>query len=422
MIQKIEELSSTTRRLQINVPTEVIQSETATIYNELKTTTKLPGFRQGKVPQALLIKKFGKNVEAQVIEKVVPQFYMEAMKEAKLEPVSYPNIDEKIELKSGEPLSFSVTVEIKPDMGEIKYDGITIKEKTFTVEDKEIDKAINSIRESKALFSVTEDELKDGDMAIVNNEAFIDYQLKDEMCYKDYPYIVGSQDMPEEFGKALVGRKKGETAEVKINFEDDHPNKTVAGKEVLFKISITETKKKNLPPLDDEFAKESDCKDMEELKTKIRDGIDDRKKSIINLDYKKEILNELIKRHDFDVPDSMVKGEIESMVEQAKENAMRAGQPVKPDEELQKESESSAKENVKSVLLLEAIGKKENVEVTDSDVKTAVDEIAGRNNMKPEELMKLYAVREGSLDAMKSRLFADKVMDLLLEKATIEKS
>ena len=141
---------------------------------------------------------------------------------------------------------------------------------------------------------------------------------------------------------------------------------------------------------------------------------------MINLDYKKEILNELIKRHDFDVPDSMVKGEIESMVEQAKENAMRAGQPVKPDEELQKESESSAKENVKSVLLLEAIGKKENVEVTDSDVKNAVDEIAVRNNMKPEELMKLYAVREGSLDAMKSRLFADKVMDLLLEKATIE--
>ncbi|MEN8263110.1 MAG: trigger factor [Nitrospirota bacterium] len=420
MLQKVEELSPTTRKLQINVPTEVIQSETASLYNELKVSTKIPGFRQGKVPQALLIKKFGKNVEAQVIEKVVPQFYMEAIKEAKLEPVSYPNIDDKIEIKQGEPLSFSVTVEIKPDMGELNYDGITLKEKTFSVEDSEIDKAVESMRENKALFTVTDDALDNGDMAIVNNEAFIDYQLKEEMCYKDYPYIVGSQDMPEEFGKALVGKKKGETAEVKISFEDDHPNNTVAGKEVQFKISVTETKKKNLPPVDDEFAKEAECENVEALKNKIRDGLSERKKSGINLDYKKEILNELIKRHAFDVPDSMVKGEIESMLEQAKQNAMRIGQDVPPDEELSKESEPVARENVKSVLLLEAIGKKENIEVNDADVKGAVNEIAARNNMKPEELMKLYTVREGSLDAMKSRLFADKVMDFLLEKATIE--
>ncbi len=420
MLQKIEEISPTTRKLQINVPIEVIQSETASLYNELKVSTKIPGFRQGKVPQALLIKKFGKNVEAQVIEKVVPQFYMEAIKEAKLEPVSYPNIEEQIVIKEGEPLSFSVTVEIKPDMGELKYDGITLKEKTFSVEDSEIEKAVDSMRENKALFTVTDDALDNGDMAIVNNEAFIDYQLKEEMCYKDYPYIVGSQDMPEEFGKALVGKKKGETAELKISFEDDHPNNTVAGKEVQFKISVTETKKKNLPPVDDDFAKEAECENVEELKNKIRDGLSERKKSGINLDYKKEILNELIKRHDFEVPDSMVKGEIESMIEQAKQDAMRIGQDVPPDEEIAKESEPVAKENVKSVLLLEAIGKKENIVVDDADVKGAVNEIAARNNMKPEELMKLYTVREGSLDAMKSRLFADKVMDFLLEKATIE--
>ena len=109
-----------------------------------------------------------------------------------------------------------------------------------------------------------------------------------------------------------------------------------------------------------------------------------------------------------------------NLFDQAKETAMRAGETLKPDEEFKKESESSAKDNIKSVLLLEAVGKKENIEVSDSDVKNAVDEIAHRNNMKPEELMKLYSVREGSLDSMKSRLFADKVMDFLLEKATIK--
>lgn len=422
MLQGIEEVSPTTRRLTINVPSDIIQSETDAAYSKISATSRIPGFRPGKVPQAILVKKFGKNVEAQIIEKLVPQFYMEAIKEAKLEPVNYPNIDDKIELKPGQPLSFTVTVEIKPDVVDITYDGIILKEKTFSVDDEEVDKSIKLLQESKALFTVTEDNLQDGDMAIVNSDAFIDNQLRDEFSYREYPFLLGSEEMPEEFINALRSKKKGETAEVTLNFESDHPNKTVAGKEVLFKITITETKKKNIPPLNDEFAKESECENMEELRNKIRENISKRKKSQINLDYKKEILNDLIKKHDFGVPDSMVQGEIESLIHQAKQDAERTGKPVKPDDELMKEYESTAKNNVKSVLLLEAIGKKENIEVNDADVRDAIEEIAVRNNLKPEEVTKLYTVREGSMDALKSRLFADKVLDFILDKAIIQKT
>ena len=421
MLQGIEELSPTKRKLTINVPQDVILSETNTAYNELRASAKIPGFRPGKAPHSILVKKFGKDIEAQLIEKLVPQFYMKAVQEAAIEPVSYPSIEDKIELRPGEPLSFTVTVEIKPEIRDLNFEGITLKEKPVTLDEADVERSIESMRESRALFSVTEDGLETGDMAIVDSDAYIDGQLKDELTYKEFPFVLGTDTMPKEFSDALAGKKKDETAEVKISFEADHPNKTIAGKEIVFKVSVKEAKKKHLPPLDEEFAKESDCRDMDEVKEKIRENLRKRTESNINLQYKQDILNELIKRHDFAAPESMVEGELKSLVEKTKEDAMRRGGAVKPDEELVQELVSTAKDNVKSVILLETIGKKEKVEVNDSDVKNAIAEIAARNNLKPEEVTRLYSMREGSMDALKSRLFADKVLDHILEKAVIEK-
>lgn len=421
MLQEVEKVSATTRRLKINVPPDVIQSETDSAYNEIRATAKIPGFRPGKVPQAILVKKFGKSVEAQVIEKVVPQSYMEALKEAKLEPVSYPDIDDKkMEIKPGQPLSFTVTIEVKPEIENVNYEGIVLKKKTVSVDDDEVERSIRLLQESKALYSVSDEAMKEGDMAIVDSDAFIDGQLTSELSYKEYPLVIGTTEMPKEFSDALTGKKKGDAVEIKMNFESDHPNKTIAGKEVLFKVSVTETKKKNVPPVDDELAQGANCSTVEELRKTIRENLSKKKEGEINLNYKKEILDELIRRHDFDVPTSMVYGEIESMIHHEKQDAERRGREVRPEAELAKEFEAKARENVKSVLLLEAIGKKDKIETTDEDVKKAIEEIATRNNLKPEEVTKLYTVREGSMDALKSRLFADKVLEMILEKSTIE--
>ncbi len=420
MHPNVEELTATKRRLKITIPEDIIKAETKSIYDKIRVTTKIPGFRPGKAPQSILEKRFGKNVEAEVIEKIIPQYYMSAIKEAKLEPVTYPNIEEKIELKSGEPLSFSVTVEVKPDVGETHFEGISLKKKTYTVEDDEIEKSLSMLQESKALFSVTDGPLQEGDMSILDSEAFIDDKLEDTLTYKEYPLLIGSEEMPKDISDALTGKKKGDSVEVRISFESDHPNKSIAGKEVVFKMLVKETKKKNLPPIDDELAKEAQCETLDELKEKIRENLGSRKESQINLEYKKDILDDLLKRHDFDVPESMVNGEIESLIQQEKENAGRTGAEVKHDDELKKEFAEKARSNVKSVILLETIGKKEQIEVSETDTKNAIEEIAVRNNLNVEEVTKLYAVREGSMDALKSRLFADKVLDLILEKAKIE--
>jgi len=420
MHPNVEEVTATKKRLKITIPADVITAEIRGVYDKIRVTTKIPGFRPGKAPQSILEKRFGKNVEAEVMEKIVPQYYMSAIKEAKLEPVTYPNIEDQIDLKPGEPFSFSVTVEVKPEMGDINFEGISLKKKSYTVEDDEIEKSLSMLQENKALFSVSEEALKEGDMSILDSEAFIDEKLEDNLSYKEYPLLIGSEEMPKDFSDALIEKKKGDSVEVKIPFESDHPNKSIAGKEVVFKIVIKETKKKNLPPIDDELAKEADCETLDELKGKIRENLGKRKESQINLEYKKDILDDLLKKHEFDVPESMVNGEIESLIQQEKENAERTGAKVKPDDELKTEFVEKAKSNVRSVILLETIGKNEHIEVSDADTKSAIEEIAVRNNLNVEEVTKLYAVREGSMDALKSRLFADKVLDHILEKATIE--
>jgi trigger factor len=420
MHPNVEEVTSTSRRLKITIPEDVIQAEIKSIYDKIRVTTKIPGFRPGKAPQSILEKRFKKNVEAEVIEKIVPQYYMSAIKEAKLEPVTYPNIEEQLDFKPGEPLSFSVTVEVKPEMGDINFEGIALKKKSYSVEEDEIEKSLSMLQENKALFSVSEEALKEGDMSVLDSEAYIDDKLEDNLSYKEYPLLIGSEEMPKEFSDALIGKKKGDSIEVKIPFESDHPNKSIAGKEVVFKVEVKETKKKNLPPIDDELAKEAECETLDELKGKIRENLGKRKESQINLEYKKDILDELLKRHKFDVPDSMVNGEIESLIQQEKENAGRTGAKVKSDDELKTEFTEKAKSNVRSVILLETIGKNENIEVSDADTKSAIEEIAVRNHLNVEEVTKLYAVREGSMDALKSRLFADKVLDHILEKANIE--
>jgi trigger factor len=420
MLQEVESISPTTRRLKINIPSDVIKSETDNAYNKIRATTKIPGFRPGKAPQAILEKRFGKNVETEVIEKIVPEYYLKAIQEAKLEPVNYPNIENKLELVPGQPLSFTLTIEVKPEIGVLTYEGILLKEKPVSIDESDIEKTLKLIQEGKALFTVTEEALSENDMVIINCDAYIEDILINEISHKDFPLMLSSDVMPMEFNNALVGKKKGDKAEIKIKYNETHPNITIAGKEVLFKVDILEGKKKGVPPLDDEFAKDAGSDNIEGLRNKIRENLTNARKSQNNLEYKKDILNDLIKKHDFDVPVSMVQGEIESLIYQARENAERKGIPEKTDEELRKEYETTAKDNVKSVLLLEAIGKKENIEINTDDIKKAIAEIAVRNNLKPEEVARLYAVREGSLEALRSRLFADKVLEFILEKATIQ--
>lgn len=422
MLKQVEKITPTTRKLDIDIPSSVIDKEITIAYDKLRASAKVPGFRVGKVPQSMLKKKFGKDIEAQIIEKIIPEFYSDAVKEAKILPVTFPNIDGKLEIAKNQPLSFTATVEIKPEITDLNYEGIALKEKTSTVEEDEVEKAIKALQENKTVFKVSKGPIKEGDMAVIDYHAFIDGNEINELKAKDYPFILGSQAMPKEFSNAITGREKADSFETKINFDSTHPNKIIAGKEVLFKISITEMKEKVLPPLDDEFAKGFSCSNIEELKKNINENIHKQKKNKINNEYKKDLIENLLGSHKFEVPSSMVSRELEFLIDEAKQNAARQGKIIKTDEELRKEYELAGHKNVRVILLLEAIGKKEKIEVSEDDIKRATNEMAAEHGLKPEEIKKLYIAKEGSLDGLKNRLYSDKVLDIILSKAVIEKN
>ncbi|UCF87263.1 MAG: trigger factor [Nitrospiraceae bacterium] len=422
MLKDVEETSPTTRKLTINISPEIIDKEMSNAYNRLRTNAKIPGFRVGKVPQAILEKKFGKDIEAQVLEKIVPEFYSEAVKQAKIFPITYPEIAGKLELKKNQPLSFTATVEVKPELKDISSEGIVLKEKTFSVEETEIEAAIKMIRESRALLQVTDGPIQEGDMAVIDYSAFVDKNEVKELQSKDYPFILGSHVMPRTFSEAFSGKKKGDSFEVTIPFESDTPNKTIAGKDVLFKVTVKEMKKRILPDLDEEFAKGLSYGSMEELKKNISENIEKKKKTQIDSEYKRELTEHLISNHSFEVPQSMVNRELESLIDESKQHAMSKGKTVKPDGELRTELEPLAFKNVKAMLILDTIGKKEKIEVNEDDMKEAIDEVASQHNLKPEEVKKLYIAQEGSLDGLKHRLYTGKVLDFVLSKANIEKS
>ena len=429
MLQGIEEITPTTKKLKIQIPPDVINEEINRAYNKIRASAKMPGFRAGKVPQAILEKKFARDVEAQVIEKIIPEFFAMAVKEANIMPVNYPSVEEKIELVKGQPLSFSVTVEVKPEIKNLTYEGIELKEKSFSVEDKEVESAVKALQESRALFQVSEDAVREDDMAVIDYDAFVDGSIVKELSVKDYPFIVDTRQFTgeggrvtamKELGNALLGKNKGGAFELKINIEDTHPNKSIAGKEVILKVSVTEVKKKVLPALDDEFAKGFGCSDLEELKKKAHDDLYKKKKDAITMGYKKELLDALISSHGFDVPVSMIDRELEALTVNARKSFSQKDEAPVEFEKLKQKFEPIARDNVKSVLILEAIGIKEKVEISDEDVNKFVNELAVQYRITPEEVKKLYLTKDGSLDRLKSRLFGEKVLDLVLEKAVIK--
>lgn len=421
MLQSIEEITPTIKKLKINISSDVIEGEIVTAYNSLRSSIKIPGFRVGKVPQAILEKKFAKDIEAQVVEKIIPKFYLLAIKEAQITPVTYPHIEDKIELVRNQPLSFTVTVEVKPKIEDIRHEGIKLKERPFSIEEEETESALKGLQESRAIFKVSDNEVEENDLAIVDYDAFIDGKIVKELSAKGYPLLVNEQQATQnEFSSAIVGKKKGDIVEFKKHFDDNHTNKTIAGKDVLFKIHITEVKRKFVPAIDNEFVKDFGCNHLEELKGKVHDDLYKKKKDQINMEYKKELLKALVNSYEFEVPPSMLQREIDFLAFNVKENAIQKGETPKSDDELRKEYEPIARENVKGILILETIGEKEKIEVTEADTNQLINRIAEGHNITPEEVKKFYIMRDGSLDSLKSRLYVEKVLDFLLEKAVIK--
>ncbi|HIE65455.1 MAG: trigger factor [Nitrospira sp.] len=404
---EVEEITSVKKILKIEIPQEVVASEFAQAYSKLKKTVKIPGFRPGKVPLALVEKKFGAAVEEDVLRKLVPDYYQKAIKELDISPVEFPSFD-KIEAKKNAPLHFTATVEVRPVVHLSDYKGLILPRKKINVADEDVMKTLERIQEEQGHQEACSDghAIVSDDYVTIDFAGSVDGKLMARGSAQGYTLRVGSNTFLPEFEDALLSKKRGKSFEAAVPFPENYQEKEIAGKTVSFKIEVKEIKKKVLPKIDDDLAKDVGLSSLDTLKEKVHQTLMDQKTSQQKHDQNSILIKKLVELHPIDVPPSMVDREIHNSLA----NLQKAG-PQKVDVSMfHKEYEPIARERIQGQFILSAIAEKENISVTDQEVDDEIKSIATASRISPEKAREMISHQDGSLEGLKSRIRQDKAL------------
>jgi trigger factor len=437
MKMEMTELGPMKRALKIEVPAEEVDQRFARAYTELNRHVRIPGFRPGKAPLGLLEKRYSKEVEEDVIRSLVPDFYDRAVREAGISPVvvEIPPL-ERVKIKKGAPFTFTATVEIKPKIELRDYKApnpISLKPDKRTVTDDQIDRALEVLREQQARLEAAPAgaTLGEGDYAVVDLEGFLDGAPLDGTKKEEQLHRVGSKAtlLGIQIDVHLTGKKEGDIVEIPQAYPASHPDARVAGKTVQFRLAVKGVKRKTLPALDDEFAK--DCgpyASLQELRDKLRSEMEKTLKKDIEDSYKDAILKRLVETHHFDLPATLVERELDAIVRQKLQERRRskATGPTPSAEaaeiaQIRKEHREEAHRRVKVGLILEAVAQKEGLAVTQEDLNNEVSRLATELRLPVADLVKMIqAGGQDSIEELRARILADKALDFVYRHAVIQ--
>lgn len=439
MIKSIEDINATKKRLRIEIPSDVIEREIGGSLEKLRHSVKIPGFRPGKAPINLIEKRFGKDVEAEVLDKIIPEHLTNAIREADITPVTMPILDEEFEFKRNNPINLSFTVEVLPKIENMEYENIKIKDIPFTVEEPDIEDTLKKLQDQKAIFEVADKEVEMDDLVTFE---YVDSEIvsgENDSSVKELISKMGNEIFPYDLMEKVTGKKKGDIVEFTTTF-DETKSKELAGKTANIKVKVSEVKKKSLPALDDEFAKDLGFANISELKEKIKEKIYSAKKEQIQKIQKAEIINKILEPIHFEVPETLLNRELESLMLEKNISGSKQGKESLDIETeiLQETSEADSSEkeekedpeaklkhkalrNVQASIVIDSIGQKEGITVTDTEVNERISFLAQRLSATPEAIRNFYMYKQGSLEGLKHSIYEEKVMDLLLSKASIER-
>jgi trigger factor len=437
MKMEMTELGPMKRALKIEVPAEEVDQRFARAYTELNRHVRIPGFRPGKAPLGLLEKRYSKEVEEDVIRSLVPDFYDRAVREAGISPVvvEIPPL-ERVKIKKGAPFTFTATVEIKPKIELRDYKApnpISLKPDKRTVTDDQIDRALEVLREQQARLEAAPAgaTLGEGDYAVVDLEGFLDGAPLDGTKKEEQLHRVGSNAtlLGIQIDAHLTGKKEGDIVDIPQAYPASHPDARVAGKTVQFRLAVKGVKRKTLPALDDEFAK--DCgpyASLQELRDKLRGEMEKALKKDIEDSYKDAILKRLVETHHFDLPATLVERELDAIVRQKLQERRRskATDPTPSAEaaeiaQIREEHREEAHRRVKVGLILEAVAQKEGLSVTQEDLNNEVSRLATELRLPVADLVKMIqAGGQDSIEELRARILADKALDFVYRHAVIQ--
>ena len=413
----IDNLSSTQRKIRVELPGDTVDKEFVRAYENLGRQAKIKGFRPGKVPRSVLQGIYGDEVKGQVLSRLVERSLGEAIKERGLKVISEPEVDAET-LEEGRAFAFSALVEVKPDVQAKDYVGIELKKVKLSVTDEQVDGALERLCNAHAQLVPVEDRdiVELGDFVTIDFSGTIDGQPMPGGRTENYSVEVGGGGVLPEFESGLVGLKKDAEATMKVPFPQDYFKREFAGKSALFSVTVKEIKKKVLPPLDDEFAKDHGASaSLEELKKKIRSQLEVELGEFQKEALKEQLMERLVEKHSFDLPESLIDRQVRYLLERQQRNAAAAGEQPSI-EDLKKELRPHAERQVKATLLLEKISENEKVDVLDADVQKRIEETA-RGAGEQASAVRQYYGRPEARESLKSQMIMDRTVEFLLDRA-----
>lgn len=417
----IDELSPVQRKVRVELPAETVADEFSRAYKNLGRRVRVRGFRTGKIPRPVLQGIYGDEVKGEVRSHLVEESLAEIVRERGLQIVSRPELESN-DLRETESFSFSAVFEIKPQIEVKDYLGLPIEKPRIAVTEAQVDEALRRLQENHARLEpvVDREVVEKGDFVTLDFEGSLAGKPFSGGKAQNYVLEVGAGQALAQFEEAVVGLKLGERKTVSVTYPEDFPNKEIAGRLVEFSLVAHEIKRKVLPALDDDFAKDhGECASLEELKNRLRQRLQEEMTRYQTDDLKEQALSRLIERHSFSIPQAMVERQTRYLMEryQNQMGAQRTEQPA-PMEEVRKTLEERAMRQVRATLLVEKIAELEKIEVSDKEVQERVDLLARSAGEQAKNLREYYA-RSEARDDLRTQMIFDRTLGFLLDRATV---
>jgi trigger factor len=417
----VQEPKSWSRRLSITVPPERIRRTRSAVAGQIARSVRLPGFRKGHVPQRVLEKQFGPSIEQETLDRVIQEAYREALEQEGLRPITQGAVD-NVHYHDGEELHFEVEFEVQPQIEIARTGGFTATRTPVDVGEDEVDAVLERLRDERGVWVPVEDGKPDyGDQVQVEITP-LDQAVEGEAPEpQPYRFVLGENQAIPEVEEAIMTLSTGEEGDFTVHFPEDFPDPAQAGKEQHLHIRLTSIQRKELPELNDDFAREigEDFEDLAALRARVLDDLRRGAEERAEADVRDQLVGQVLEANAFDVPDSMVERYLDHLTGETEERRKQ----VTPEQREQISQwrltlRPQAEQSLKRMLVVERVAEAQGLRATQDEIDSRVEELAERYGRSPSEVW-LQLEKSGELQALESQITEDKVLEWLKSQNTI---
>lgn len=422
---QVEKLEKNMAKLTIEATAEEFENAMEKAYRKNKNRINVQGFRRGKAPRALIEKMYGPGIFYEdAANEIIPEAYEKAAAESELDIVSRPTID-IVQIEKGKSFIFTAEVAVKPEVKLGQYKGLVAEKKEAEVTDEEVNQKLEQEREKNArLITIEDRSVQDGDIAVIDFEGFVDGKAFEGGKGENYSLTVGSHSFIDNFEEQLIGKNVGDSVDVNVTFPEDYHVKELAGKPALFKVTIKELKFKELPELNDDFAQDvSEFDTLDEYKNSIKATIKENKEKQLKAAREDELLEKVIEGASMDIPDPMIELQVNQMAEDFAQRLKYQGLSIENyfqytgmnSKQFMDSLRPQALKRIKTRLVLEAVARDEQIQVSDEELEKELEEMAKMYRMELDKLKE--AITDKEMEQIKEDIAVSKAVDLIVAES-----